>query len=178
MCKSAQFCFETNSPSLHRHIHARTPTGPELSIPPVGSPFSLRPAGKPQKHNVLNRMGYKGDGLKMRGNSSAMTEVVTITGSSRCLMPNGPLTTRLTGQLPTVNTLPIYRHSSLCNATQHKHAFVHWPLNNSARAKCYDTFLIKVSLSSRGGIFQTLCSSQLTKAPLLNMISKYKHDTT
>ncbi len=73
-----------------------SPTGPELSVPPVGSLFSSRPAGMPQKHNALNRMGSIG------GNSLAVTEAVTITGSSRCLMPNGPLRVRLTGQLPTV----------------------------------------------------------------------------
>lgn len=47
-------------------------------------------------------MGSIGDGLKIRGNSLPMTGAVTITGSSRCLMPNGPLRVRLTGQLPTV----------------------------------------------------------------------------
>ena len=36
----------------------------------------------------------------MWGNSPAMSEAVTITGSLHCLMPNGPWRARLTGQLP------------------------------------------------------------------------------
>lgn len=77
-----------------------SPTDPEIWLPPGGSVFSSWPAEKPQKHNALNRIEYKGHVLKIRGNSLAMTEAVTITGSSRCLMPSGPLRVRLTGQLP------------------------------------------------------------------------------
>ncbi len=86
---------------MQHSLRLRGPTGLTLSVPPVKSLFSFRPSAKLQKHNALNRMGYKGDGFKVRGNSLAMTEAVTITGSLRCLMPNGPLRARLTGQLPT-----------------------------------------------------------------------------
>lgn len=53
---------------------------------------------KPEFHNALNRKVH--NGLKIWGNSPAMTEGVTITGSLHCLMPNGPLRVRLSGQLP------------------------------------------------------------------------------
>lgn len=118
--------------------------------------ISSQAAWKLQKHNAQNRIGYKGDGLKIRGKSLAVTEAATITGSLRCLMPNGPSRVRLSGQLPTETQwtlcqftviLPFVRQPSTNTP------FVHWPLNNSARAKCYDTFLIKVSLSRGGGIF-------------------------
>lgn len=106
-CKRAEFFLFC----LHTHTHRTAilsymqhslglPTGPKLSVSLVESLFSSQPAGNPQKHNALNRMGYKGDGLKIWGNSLAMTEAVTITGSLRCLMPNGPSRARLTGQLP------------------------------------------------------------------------------
>lgn len=83
-------------------IRGAQPHRSQAFSPSVRSLFSSRPAGMPQKHNALNRMGSIGDGLEIRGNSLAMTEAVTITGSLRCLMPNGPLRVRLTGQLPTV----------------------------------------------------------------------------
>lgn len=64
-----------------------------------------------EQHNALNRIRYKGDGLKIRGNGLAMTEAVTITGRLRCLMPNGPLRGRHTGQLPSET------HWTLCQFT-------------------------------------------------------------
>lgn len=87
---------------MQNSLGVQSPTGHKLSVSScLESLFSSRPTGNPQKHNAPNRMGYKGDGLKIRGNSPAMTEAATITGSLRCLMPNGPLRVRLTGQLPT-----------------------------------------------------------------------------
>lgn len=116
----------------------------------------------PETHNALNRMGYKGDGLKIRGNSPADDWSSNNHRELALFDAKWFLEGEAHRSAPyrdTVNTLPIYHHSSLCNAAEHKHAFVRWPLNNSAWAKCYDTFLIKVSLSRGGGIFQTLCSS-------------------
>lgn len=44
-------------------------------------------------------MGSKPDDLKTQSNTLAMTEAAIITGNLCLLMPNGPLSVRLTGQL-------------------------------------------------------------------------------
>lgn len=108
----------------------RGAAGAKISIRPV-SLFSSSPAGKPKSHKAPNRMGYKGDGFNMSGYSLAMTQAVTITGSSRRMMPNGPSRVRSPGRPPPTQPptetqptpLPIYHHSSLCEAARHKHVF-------------------------------------------------------
>ena len=88
------------------HIHATFIWGAQSPRSHAFTPswrkslLQIKAAGEPHTRKALNRTGYKGVGLKIRGNSVAMTEAGTITGSLRCLMPNGPLRTKLTGQLP------------------------------------------------------------------------------
>lgn len=101
------------------------------------------------RHAALNRMPSDGESLKIRGNSPLVAAAKAFTGA-KCPLENLPRQSASSGAA--ANTLPIYRRTSLCNAMQHKHAFVHWPFNNSAQAKCCDTFLIKVRLSRGGGM--------------------------
>lgn len=106
-CKMAHSILLLNRPvKILTHAHTCNIQGCRAPFVPsfkslLLEAFCSQPAGNLQKHNALNIMGYKGDGLKIPSNSLAMTEAVTITGSLRYLMPNGPLRVRLTGQLPT-----------------------------------------------------------------------------
>lgn len=93
--------LNTHTLNMQLSFGLHSSSSPELSVRPVRGLFSFRPTGKPQKHNALHRKGFKGDGLKIWGNSLVMTEALAITGSLHCLMPNGSLRLRHNGQLPT-----------------------------------------------------------------------------
>lgn len=61
-CKCARGMHETLTHIYTRMQHSlgvHSPTGPELSVAPVGSLFSSRPAGKPPKRNALNKKKRK-----------------------------------------------------------------------------------------------------------------------
>ena len=103
------FASKQTRGNLHIHaafIRSAKKKTPQVPLSEVYSPLDLLESQNGE-HNALNRMGYKGDGLKIRGNNLATIEAVTITGSSRCLMPNGPLRARLTGQLTTETRLTL-----------------------------------------------------------------------